>query len=479
MNCQSTSVKLSFGEKFGYGLGDTASNFVWALMMNFIMFYYTDIFGITAAAAGTMLLFARSTDGVADFFIGAIADRTKSKWGRFRPYLLWLCVPLAIVFVLAFTTPDISPAGKLVWAWVTYNLMMLLYSAINIPYGALSGVMTDDPLERTSLNSYRMSLAQIGGIIANSSFIVLIAKFGAGNQQLGAQRTVMLFSLAAIVLFLISFWTTKERIHPPKEQKTNLLQDIKNLFRNRHWIMMFVTGIINITFAVVRGTAGIYYLQRYLKLDTSGADKSFFKWEDGQAVEVFYLGQIGTYFLISGLAMIFGAMMTRFAVKLLGKKWSFITSLALVGLTAIPFYFIKPDQVSLVYAFQIIGMIFAGINATLFWAMVADTADFQEWKYNVRTTGVAFSATTCAQKAGMGIGAAIAGYLISYFGYDPKAAAQNPEAIRGILLLISVIPAVGLLLLSCLFTIYGLNEHICKTMREELAQRREKEQPRA
>jgi len=202
-------------------------------------------------------------------------------------------------------------------------------------------------------------------------------------------------------------------------------------------------------------------------------------WEAGQPLELFYLGQIGTYFLVSGLAMIFGAMMTRFAVRLMGKKWSFITSLALVALTAIPFYFIRPDQMPLVYTFQLLGMFFAGINATLFWAMVADTADFQEWKYKVRTTGVAFSATTCAQKAGMGIGAAIAGYLISYFGYDPKATVQSPAAIHGILLLISLIPAVGLLLLSCFFTIYGLNEHICKTMREDLAQRRGQELPRA
>ena len=175
--------------------------------------------------------------------------------------------------------------------------------------------------------------------------------------------------------------------------------------------------------------------------------------------------------------MIFGAMMTRFAVKAIGKKAAFITSLALVALTAIPFYWIQPDQIPLVYIFQILGMIFAGINATLFWAMVADTADFQEWKYKVRTTGVAFSATTCAQKAGMGIGAAVAGYLISYFGYDPQAAVQTPEAIHGILLLTSLIPAVGLLLLSAFFTIYGLNEHICKTMREDLAQRREEQLP--
>ena len=471
-------MKLSIREKIGYGLGDTASNFVWALMMNFIMFFYTDIFGITAVAAGTMLLFARCTDGFVDFFIGAVADRTKSKWGRFRPYLLWLCVPLAVVFVLTFTTPDLSPAGKLVWAWVTYNFLMLLYSAINVPYGALSGVMTDDSLERTSINSYRMSLAQIGGIIANSTFLVLIVKLGGSsenkqlNQQIGAQHTVMLFSAIAVVLFLISFLTTKERIHPSAAQKTNLVADLKRLFMNRHWIMMFATGIINITLAVVRGTAGIYYLQRYLKLDTASDIKSFYKWDSGQALELFYLGQIGTYFLIGGLAMIFGAMMTRFAVKLMGKKWSFIISLALVGLTAVPFYFIKPDQMPLVYTFQILGMIFAGINATLFWAMVADTADFQEWKYQVRTTGVAFSATTCAQKAGMGIGAAFAGFLISYFGYDPKAVEQTPDAIHGILLLNSLIPAAGLIALAALFSIYGLDEALCNRMRDDLAKRR-------
>lgn len=443
-------MKLSVQEKIGYGLGDTASNFVWALMMNFIMFFYTDIFGITAVAAGTMLLFARCTDGIVDFFIGAVADRTKSKWGRFRPYLLWLCVPLAVVFVLAFTTPNFTAWGKLVWAWTTYNLLMLLYSAINIPYGALSGVMTDDPLERTSVNSYRMVLAQIGGIVANSSFLLLIHKFGGTNPQLGAQRTVMLFSVVAIIFFLISFYTTRERIQPPPAQKTHLGGDIKTLLSNRHWIMMFVFGIVNITFAVVRGTAGIYYLKNYLK------------WDDGR---------IATYFLIGGLAMIFGAMLTKFAVKAIGKKSSFITSLVLVALTAIPFYWIRPDQTALVFTFQILGMIFAGINATLYWALVADTADFAEWKFGVRTTGIIFSATTSSQKAGMGIGAAFAGWLLTHFGYVANAE-QSTESIRGILLLNSLIPAAGLLFLAALFSLYGLNENLCKTMREDLGKRR-------
>ncbi|MEY3894650.1 MAG: hypothetical protein RLZZ214_169 [Verrucomicrobiota bacterium] len=443
-------MKLSIQEKIGYGLGDTASNFVWALMMNFIMFFYTDIFGITAAAAGTMLLFARFTDGFWDFFVGAVADRTKTKWGRFRPYLVWLCVPLAVVFVLAFTTPDFSDWGKLVWAWTTYNALMLLYSAINIPYGALSGVMTDDPLERTSVNSYRMVLAQIGGIIANSSFLLLIKKFGGENQQLGAQRTVLLFATVAVVFFLISFYTTRERIQPPPEQKTKLSGDVKTLLANRHWLMMFVAGIVNITFAVVRGTAGIYYLKSYLK------------WDDGR---------IATYFLIGGLAMIFGAMLTKFAVKAIGKKSAFITSMILVALTAIPFYWIRPDQTGLVFTFQILGMIFSGINATLYWALVADTADFAEWKFGVRTTGIIFSATTSSQKAGMGIGAAFAGWLLTHFGYVANAT-QSAESIHGILLLNSLIPAAGLLFLASLFTLYGLNETLCRTMREDLAARR-------
>ncbi len=443
-------MKISVKEKIGYGLGDTASNFVWALMMNFIMFYYTDIFGITAAAAGTMLLFARCTDGIVDFFIGAAADRTKSKWGRFRPYLLWLCVPLGVVFILAFTTPNFSDWGKLVWAWTTYNVLMLLYSAINIPYGALSGVMTDDPLERTSINSYRMALAQIGGIIANSSFLILIKLFGKGNQQLGAQLTVVLFSVVAVILFLISFLTTRERIQPPPAQKTRLRDDIMTLLANRHWVMMFIAGIVNITFAVVRGSAGMYYLKNYLK------------WDDGL---------ISKYFLIGGLAMIFGATLTKFAVQAIGKKASFITSMVLVALTAIPFYWIKPEQMGLVFTFQILGMIVSGINATLYWALVADTADYSEWKFKVRTTGIIFSATTASQKAGMGLGAAFAGWLLTYYGYVANAE-QTPQAIHGILLLSSLIPAGGLLFLASLFVFYGLNEATCKTMREELAVRR-------
>ncbi|WP_193210620.1 MFS transporter [Luteolibacter marinus] len=443
-------MKLSIREKAGYGLGDTASNFVWALMMNFIMFYYTDIFGITAAAAGTMLLFAHSTDGVADFLIGAMADRTRSRWGRFRPYLVWMCLPLGIAFVLTFTTPDWSDNSKLVYAWVTYNLLMLSYSAINIPYGALSGVMTDDPIERTSLNSYRMAFAQAGGIIANTSFLWLVKVFGKGDQAEGARWTVFLFSGIAVVLFLVSFLATRERIHPPATQKTRLREDIGTLFANRHWLVMFVAGITGITFAVIRGSGIIYYLKSYLL------------WGEER---------IAAFFLVSGLAMIAGAMATRFFVARLGKKNAFIASMVVVALSSAPFYWITPGQPVLVFGFQVIGMVMSGVNAALFWALVADTADFAEWKFSVRTTGIIFSATTCAQKVGMGLGAAFAGKMLSDFGYEANVA-QTERSIHGILLLVSLVPAAGCMLVAALFSVYGLNEAACATIRDDLAARR-------
>lgn len=450
-------MRLSLVEKVGYGLGDTASNFVWALMMNFIMYFYTDIFGITAAAAGTMLLFARSTDGFFDFFVGAVADRTQTRWGRFRPWLLWLCLPLAIVFVLAFTTPGLTGVQKLAWAWVTYNLLMLTYSAINIPYGALSGVMTDDPLERTSLNAYRMGLAQVGGIIANTGFLPLVALLGGSSPARGAQLTVLVFSIAAVVLFLVCFATTRERIQPPAAQKTRLIDDVRTLFANPHWLMMFLVGIVNITLAVIRGSAGIYYLKNYLG------------WDD---VRLLGFPAIPLYFLLGGLAMIGGAMLTRFVVAAMGKKWAFIASMVAVALTAIPFYRLLPDQAGLVFTFHLLGMIAAGINATLYWTLVADTADYAEWKFGARTTGIIFSATTCAQKAGMGIGAAIAGFLLDHYGYQANVELSE-SARQGILLMMSLIPAAGLLILAGVFSAYGLTEGVCRTIRDDLAVRRQ------
>ncbi|XHR27266.1 MAG: MFS transporter [Chthoniobacteraceae bacterium] len=447
-------MKLSFAEKVGYGLGDTASNFVWGTMMSFLMYYYTDIFGITAAAVGTLFLFARAGDGAVDFIMGAIADRTRTRWGKFRPYLLWMCLPLAFSFFITFTTPPFTMNGKIIYAWVTYNLLMIFYTAINIPYSALSGVMTDDPLDRTSLNSYRMALAQIGALIVNASTLPLIAYFGHGNAAHGYQITVALFCVAAVALFLVTFLTTRERISPPPSQKTKIKDDLMTLFGNRHWVVMFVTGITNLTFVIARCSAGMYYFKYCMKMSDS---------------------QISSYLVFGSLSFIVGACLTRWVVKALGKKNAFIVTMAGAGLTAIPLFWIAPGQLPLLYLCQFLGSVVGGMNATLYWAMIADTADFSEWKFHTRTTGIVFSATTCSQKVGMGIGGAFAGMLLSHFGYVANVA-QTSSALYGILLLSSLIPAAGSLFLAAFFSFYGLTEDFCSKMRAELNQRREQRQ---
>ncbi len=444
-------MRLSIKEKIGYGLGDTASNLVWATLMSFIMYYYTDVFGIAAVAVGTMFLCARFFDGITDFMAGAIADRTHTRWGKFRPYLLWMCLPLAIITVLTFTVPDFDPTGKLVYAWVTYNLLMIFYTAINIPYSALSGVMTDDPLDRTSLNSYRMVLAQCGGFLINGATLPLVAYFGKGNEALGFQLTTALFGLLVVCLFLVTFATTQERIRPQAGQKTTLREDLSILFKNRHWVIMFAAGMLDLTFIIIRAATLVYYCKYYLNFDE---------------------GRTTTFLLLGNVGFIVGAMATRFLVRAVGKKTGLILAHIILAVTAAATFWVPPEHVWLVMAMQILHTIGGGFNATLYWAMIADTADFSEWKFKVRTTGIVFSATTCSQKIGMGIGGAVTGYLLTGFGYV-AGVAQTAEANQGILLLVSLIPAVGFALVAFLFAGYGLNEEVCKTVREDLAARRE------
>ena len=457
------AAKLSFMEKFGFGLGDTASNFVWGTLTSFLLFYYTDIFGITAAAAGALFLFARVADAFVDFGMGAIADRTNTRWGKFRPYLVWCCLPLAVVFVLTFTTPDISMNGKIIYAWVTYNLLMFLYSAINIPYSALSGVMTDDPLERTSLNSYRMSLAQVGGLAVNAMTLPLISFFGHGgaDKQLGYQLTIAVFSVISIALFLITFFTTKERIQPPAAQKTDLAQDFLRLFSNRHWVIMFIAGLVALTFSVIRGGAIIYYCKYYLGVESKTIN----------LLGLYQMDQISFFLVLGNLGFIVGAVTTRYFVAAIGKKYSYIVTHAGAGLICASFYWITPEHVMVAFAVQLLGAYIGGINATLYWAMIADTADFSEWKFSVRTTGIIFSATSFAQKVGLGLSGMIAGLLLTHYGYVANAT-QTAESNHGILLMVSLIPAAGFLFIAGVFFLYGLDEKFCHTIREDLARRR-------
>ena len=430
-------MKLTFLEKFGFGLGDTASNFVWGTLGYFLMYYYTEIFGISALAAGTLFLFTRSGDGLVDFFMGAIADRTNTKWGKFRPYLIWMSIPLALVFVATFTTPNLDTNGKIVYAWGTYSLLMIFYTAINIPYAALSGVMTNDPLDRTSLNSFRMALARIGGLIVTASTLPLIAYFGGlpadfdktaltAEQHIqashGYQLTIALFSVVAVVLFLITFLTTKERIQPPPAQKTKLITDLITLFRNRHWVMMFVASLTVMTLIIVRDGTLLYYAKYYVNMS-------------GQTINFFgYQYPMESFLLVAGnLGFIPGAMCTRYLVKFIGKKYSYMVTLLGLSFTCAAFYWIAPGQTNAIFFFHALNNFCGGLNAALYFSMIADTADFAEWKFKVRTTGIIFSATTCSQKVGLGIGGFVSGLILTSCGYQADVAAQTPEASHGIL----------------------------------------------
>jgi len=246
-----TSGKLSFKEKVGYGLGDTASNLYWQMFVNFLLFFYTDIFGISAAAAGTMLMVSRFWDAINDPMMGIIADRTQSKWGRFRPYLIWISGPLAVVGVLAFITPDLSVTGKIIYAYITYTLIMMAYTAINIPYSALMGVLTPSTKERTSVATYRFVLAFVGAFIVQGLTLPLVRLFGGGNQALGFPLTMGAFGVLAGILFYITFATTKERVQPPASQKTSLKKDLNDLIHNRPWMVLLVMGIFTLGYIVV------------------------------------------------------------------------------------------------------------------------------------------------------------------------------------------------------------------------------------
>jgi GPH family glycoside/pentoside/hexuronide:cation symporter len=455
-----TAMKLSFQEKFGYGLGDTASNFIWGTMISFLLFYYTDIFGIPAAAVGTLFLFARVSDGFVDLIVGATADRTKTRWGKFRPYLLWFCVPMAAVFIATFTTPSLSVDGKIVYAWITYNLMMIIYTAINIPYGALSGVMTDDPLDRTSLNSFRMTGAQLGSLAVNALTLPLIQAFGHGDKAKGYSLTVGLFSLIAVTCFLGTFFLTRERILPPPEQQTTLKDDVRRLFINVPWLIMCVAGL-SIIFSIIRSGGIIYYCKYYLGIEHGSTNLfGFIPMDD-----------ISYFLTLGSLGFITGAVTLRQWVKVFGKKNLFIATLIINGAFCSAIFFLPPEQLVGAYVVQVLIGFIGGINAPLYFAMIGDTADYAEWKFKVRTTGIIFSSSSFMQKIGLGIGGALSGYLLNYYGYV-AGAVQSAASSHGILLMVSLIPGVGSVLVGLVFLTYPLDEAFCHRIRDDLALRR-------
>ncbi|HYW97281.1 MAG TPA: glycoside-pentoside-hexuronide (GPH):cation symporter, partial [Bacteroidales bacterium] len=372
------SAKLPFFEKIGYSLGDTASNLFWQTFSMFLLFFYTDIFGISAAAAGTMFLVTRIWDTVNDPLMGILADRTNTRWGKFRPYLLWLAIPFGVIGVLTFITPDFSDSGKIIYAYITYSLMMMIYTAINIPYSALMGVMSPNSLERTSLSSFRFVAAFGGGLIVQGTALKLVKVTGGGNQAVGWQWTMTIFAILAAALFLTTFATTKERVRPPKTQITSLRNDLKDLFGNIPWLMLFAIGIFLLTFVSIRNGSIMYYFKYYVGDQTINLFGKSYSYDKDVLASAFMV--------FGSVANIVGVLSTRFISQLFGKRRAFIILMFLTAVLTAIFYLISNNAIITMFVIQVLISLVMGPLSPMIWAMYTDTADYSEWKTGRRAT---------------------------------------------------------------------------------------------
>jgi len=454
--------KLKLKEKIGYGLGDFASSMFWKLFSMYLMIFYTDVYGISPAAVGTMFLLTRVWDSINDPLMGIICDRTNTKKGKFRPYLLWAAVPFAVVGIFTFLIPDLGSTGKLIYAYVTYTLMMMIYTVVNVPYSSLMGVMTSDTGERTILASFRFIGAFSGGIFVTSTascFIGIFQNSGASEAK-GYQYTVIIYAILAAVFFILTYKWTKERIVPKKEATSSLKHDLKDLGKNIPWFIMIGAGIAFLIFNSLRDGSMMYYFKYYVK-DQVFPGFGLTSWEKLAAVYM-------TMWLSTNIA---GVFLAKPVSGIIGKKKTFILAMLIASVTSIFLYWLKPWQIEIIFGLNIIIGISSGIVLPLIWSMYADIADFSEWKTGRRATGLIFSSSSMSQKMGWTFGGAIAGWILTAYGFQANVE-QTAESLSGIRLILSFYPAIGALLSAVFIFFYNLNEDFMEQIETELKEKR-------
>ena len=522
--------KLSFFEKAGYALGDGAANIAWRGVATFLFIFYTDVFGLTPGSVGLFMLIARSSDGFSDVLMGVIGDRTKTKYGKFRPWILWTAVPLGVTLSLLFTSPDLSDTGKIIYAYSTYIIFTLLYTANNIPYGALMAVMTGDDKERTSLGSYRMVGAFAGGMLVQGALLFLVAYFGNVNpdiqvdqtgeqqytisvsapdytenaqiktkdgiatfegqgftpskslsfemqpdqvytftakgeaglsaekitlidQKKGYSHAIYLLSVFLTLFMVITFYSTRERVAPPKDQKTNLRKDLSDLIRNKPWIVLLVIGLLFNVYNSIKQGITVIYFTHYIQDQLLSA----------------------TYLVALMIASIAGAMATAALGKRLGKKKLFIYALLFSGAVNSLLAFCGPDSIAAIFVIGVVSEAASAIFPTLFFAMLGDAADFSEYINRRRATGLIYSAGSFATKFGGGVAGAIIGGILAYFHYDGMDTEAIKGAVPGIKMLMSWVPALVAGLAALIMLSYPLNQQKMDEITRELNARRIKE----
>lgn len=440
-----------WGEKAGYGVGDFGFNLYWANISAFLLFFYTDVMGLGAAAVGTMILVTRLIDAFTDPLMGAIADRTGSRHGRFRPYILYGAVPLALTGVLTWTVPDLDAGGRLVWAYITFSLMMLAYTVVSIPYSALSGVMTADSQQRTTLISFRFIAAFAGTTVVNWLTLDLVRWLGRGDDALGWQLTLGAYGIVAVAMFAIVFATTRERIAPPvQQQRTPVRQDLLDLLHNRPWLVLFALALIIMVTIVMRGGSVAYYLKYHVeRADLTGA----------------FLG-------VYSIALALGAALTPLMTRYVDKKRLMVWLMAGVGVLSCAMFFVPRDAIWALFALNAAVGLLLGPKSPLAFSMYADCADYTEWKTGRRATAMTFSAATFSQKLGGALAAAVIAWTLAGMGYVANQA-QSDASRLGIVLLLTVIPGLVAFLAAWVMRFYPLDDTVLAQVQADLQQRRE------
>jgi GPH family glycoside/pentoside/hexuronide:cation symporter len=466
------SQKISIKEKVGYSLGDCAANFYFQMYIVFMMYFYTDVFGLSAAVVGTMFLVSRMWDAVNDPIMAAIADRTRSRWGKFRPWVLFGAFPLALFGVLAFTTPNISTVAKIVWAYVTYNFLMMSYTANNVPYSALMGVMTGDVNERTGLSQSRFLFANLAMLAVQGLTLPLVGKLGKGNDARGFMLTMVVFSSLALVFLVTTFLTTKERIKPEPGQKTSIKQDLADLIRNRPWVAMFVMTVFVFIYWSMKGGIGLYYTKYFVDHESLRSFLQNFGLARSPDADVVKTGF--TFMSVSGvLAMLVGIICAKFLAIRFGKRNVFRLCLFLSGCSTFAFLFLSPTAILAQFIVSILIQLFYGPTVPLLWAMVADVADFTEWKTHRRATAMTFAGILFALKLGLSLGGSISAWLLNFYKYVPDAV-QNAVTLTGIRHMMSIFPAAAFFIGVAVLLFYEIDKSTELKMQEELTERRKK-----
>jgi len=484
-----SASKLSVTEKVGYSLGDLAANLIFQTLVTFLAFFYTDVYRIPAGTAAT-IIFVVGLLGAFVFtpLMGIVADRTNTRWGKFRPWILWTSVPFGVLALLAFSTPDLGPQGKVIYALATYTLLVLVYAANNLPYSALSGVLTGNMGERNSLSAYRFVAVMVAQFVIQVLLLPLVLILGDGDRVQGFHNVMIVFAIVGTVFFVITFLTTRERVVPAQEQKSSIAQDLGDLTRNRPWMLALALTILVFVNLALKGGMYVYYFQYYLSEPhlaaflqdvgfngfiaglnalLTGVGLTAFQWPEDAPTSAFSLFNAGGI-----IFMIVGIGFSKRLADRFGKRDVFGSALFVSMLCLLVFWLYPPEAIGLVVVSYVLHGFFYGITIPLLWAMVADVADWSEWKNHRRATAIIFSAILIGLKLGLSIGGALVAGILAYYGYDPDLAAQSPDTVQGIKMAISVYCSIPFLLCVALLFLYEIDKPMESRIERELAERR-------